>query len=347
MTTDTINLNAQSPTGCFNHAAIVSSRAFDPAAALDVDRTIHGLTPEAGYVWGSLRDEDGNLYSIMRRIPAVRDPEAGADIKSLGGKLILLEGGQGSQMRLRREPRNAPDSNELVREVNEDGSAVQFTGTSSTSTQTTQLSLSPERFEYVESGVIDVTGSSLAAPPLQWFLPGPDSSLLYLTQTWLVEGRLLDRDVRGFLFWEEAWMPPNARLYVSKDPLHDAEYTTWYSWANHWDDGSSEVGHFLFGNGDFHVAVSARNDGTVSVGKSMDTTIIRDAEGYWHDGIDYTIDGERWRCEPDPHGRMEGLGPIPNPQQEGRVHRVSDTRTPDVWMAWGESVPANGERRRW
>jgi hypothetical protein len=67
----------------------------------------------------------------------------------------------------------------------------------------------------------------------------------------------------------------------------------------------------------------------------MDAVVTRASDGYWHDGIAYTVDGVGWVCEPDPDGRMLGLGHIPNPQQEGRMHRVGDTRKPDVWMAWG------------
>jgi hypothetical protein len=39
------------------------------------------------------------------------------------------------------------------------------------------------------------------------------------------------------------------------------------------------------------------------------------------------------------------LGGIPNPQQEGLMRRVGEKRRPEVWMAWGETVPANGVRR--
>jgi hypothetical protein len=139
-------------------------------------------------------------------------------------------------------------------------------------------------------------------------------------------------------------MPPGGRLYRDKDPLHDAQYTTWYSWANAWEDGSCEVGHFLFGQQDFHVGVTAHSNGTVTSARAMDAVVTRASDSYWHNGIDYQIGGAAWRIDPDPQGRMQ-LGPMPNPQQESRMNRVDDTRTPQVWMAWGESVPGNGEAR--
>ncbi|UGQ11238.1 hypothetical protein LO772_31295 [Yinghuangia sp. ASG 101] len=39
------------------------------------------------------------------------------------------------------------------------------------------------------------------------------------------------------------------------------------------------------------------------------------------------------------------LGPIPNPQQEGRIRRLAEKRGIDLWMAWGETVPENGDTR--
>jgi hypothetical protein len=294
---------------------------------------------EAGYVWGTLRDDDATLYSVMRRI-APNAPDTGADVrKSLGGRLILLSAEPGSDgMEVRREPRGAVDSADISARLGDKNTAIYACD------DRIQLVLTEDDFHYAEDGVIDVAGR-LAAPPLQWYLPGPQASLLYTSQAWLVEGDLVGKPVRGFVFWEQAWMLPGGRLYVEKDPLHDAEYLTWYSWANQWPDGSCEVGHFLFGKYDFHVGLTACSDGTVIAARRMDAQISRAADGYWHEGIRYDLDGVAWVCEASPQGRMQGLGSIPNPQQEGWIHRVEDTRQPDTWMAWGETVPASGNCR--
>ena len=331
------------PTGCFNHAALASGRRFDPTDFLS-DEPLLGLRREAGYMWGTLRDNDGVLYSVMRRIPS--RGAAQGDGKSLGGKLIVLSSGtEEGQLQLRREPRAAVDSVDIVRRLHGDD-AIRFASAPGAPGRTMELVLSDQRFAYFEEDVIDVTGGKIVAPPLQWYLPGPRSSLLYISQTWLVEGQLVGKPVRGFLIWEEAWMPPGGQLYIARDPLHDAEYLTWYSWANLWADGTCEVGHFLFGQNDFHVGVTADSSGVVTSAKTMDAVITRAEDGYWHDGINYELDGTRWVCEPDPQGRMQGLGKLPNPQQEGRIHRLEEARIPELWMAWGETVPAAGERRR-
>jgi hypothetical protein len=332
------------PSGTFNHGALASGREFGPRDFV-TDDSILGLQREAGYIWGTLRDDEGTLYSTMRRIaptpPGARDDGR----QSLGGRHILLSTGTGREgMQLRKESRYAVDSAGIGIELT-DANTATLSSAPDADGNPMQLVLSENDFRYSEEGVIDVTGS-LVASPLQWYLPGRDASLMYLSQTWLVEGEVTGKPARGFLFWEEAWMYPGGRLYMERDPLHDAEYLTWYSWANHWEDGSCEIGHFLFGQNDFHVAVTADSDGTITSASSMDINVSRAADGYWHDGIAYTIDGVDWVCEPDPEGHMRGLGQMPNPQQEGCIHRVNDTRQPDLYMAWGETVPAAGNSRR-
>jgi hypothetical protein len=337
-------LSTATTTGTFNHAALASARAFDPNDFI-TDESILGLKREGGYIWGTLRDEEGTLYSTMRRIAATPPEARDDDRQSLGGKLIVVSSGTGRPgLQLRKEPRHAVDSAAIGIELTDPHTATLFSAPGAAG-EPMRLVLNANDFSYHEAGVIDVSGS-MVAQPLQWFLPGRDAALLYLTQTWLVDGTILGKPARGFLFWEEAWMYPGGRLYMDKDPLHDAEYLTWYSWANHWDDGSCEIGHFLFGQRDFHVAVIAHSDGTVHSASSMDARITRAADGYWHDKIEYTVDGVEWVCDPDPEGHMRGLGQMPNPQQEGRMHRVDDRRQPDVWMAWGETVPAAGNSRR-
>jgi hypothetical protein len=336
--------NSLPTTGSFRCAALASGRAFDASEFIVTTAPLAGLVQEAGYIWGSVRDDDGTLYSVMRRIPAVQSDTSSASQKSLGGKLIVQSDELGADgMQLRREPRGAVDSADISGSLIGDNSAC-LASVPDAEGNPMRLVLGENDFSYHETGVVDVAGR-LAVPPLQWYLPGPRASLMYTSQTWLVEGELLGKTVRGFLFWEQAWMLPGGRLYVERDPLHDAEYMTWYSWANHWPDGSCEVGHFLFGKHDFHVGVTAHSDGTVSAAQRMDARITRADDGYWHDGIQYDLDGVRWVCDVSPQGRMRGLGQIPNPQQEGRIHRVEDTRTPDAWMAWGETVPAAGNAR--
>jgi hypothetical protein len=109
-------LTSTDRTGSFYSGALASGRVFDPADFV-TDDSILGLKREAGYMWGTLRDDDGTLYSTMRRIAAAVPGAEDDGRSSLGGKLIVVssgtERGPGLQIRkeqchLPREPRASP-----------------------------------------------------------------------------------------------------------------------------------------------------------------------------------------------------------------------------------------------
>src|SRR5438874_1305813 len=55
--------------GDFGWQPLVS--AFEPTLEdMMSDRAYFGMPPEALYLWGTFRDEDGEIYTVMRRIPA-------------------------------------------------------------------------------------------------------------------------------------------------------------------------------------------------------------------------------------------------------------------------------------
>ena len=159
----------------------------DELAELLSDEPMLGLQREAGYMWGTLRDEDGELYSVMRRIAPPGAAQGTG--QSLAGKLLVVSSGtHDGQLQLRREPRGAADSTEIERRPHNDN-AVRLAPRTNASGRTMQLVLSEDEFSYVEEGVIDVAGR-IVVPPLQWYLPGPQSSLLYISHTWLVDQHL-------------------------------------------------------------------------------------------------------------------------------------------------------------
>ena len=67
----TQGLAALPATGNFNSAALASGRRFDAAEFVSTAPVL-GLQREAGYLWGTLRDDDGTLYSIILPDPQGR-----------------------------------------------------------------------------------------------------------------------------------------------------------------------------------------------------------------------------------------------------------------------------------
>lgn len=136
-------------------------------------------------------------------------------------------------------------------------------------------------------------------------------------------------------------------MYQNKDVMVGEKLELfWYTWATRYTDGSLDAGHFALGNDRFGFAVITDADGNVRQDDHVEGEVTFGDDGYWHTGISFSALGEQWEFIPDPRGRMPDLGPIPNPQIEGRWRRVGDEREPAVWFGWGESAPAHGQRRR-
>ena len=172
MNTPTLNtptLTSTDRTGSFYSGALASGRVFDPADFV-TGESILGLQREAGYVWGTLRDEDGTLYSTMRRIaPPAAGPDDGRS--SLGGKLIVVSSGtdRGPGLQIRKEPRYAVDSSAIGIELTDANTATMSSAPDAPG-QPMKLVLSQDDFHYVEEGVMDMSGR-MVANPLQWYLP--------------------------------------------------------------------------------------------------------------------------------------------------------------------------------
>ena len=188
----------------------------------------------------------------------------------------------------------------------------------------------------------------LRGPGTQWYLPRTDNQMLYCSQFYEVEGTLLGRYVRGFVGFDQVYLSPGRRLYVD-DPWvgekgSEGLELTWFTWGTRFTDGSWEIGHFAAGHGRSGFAFSATSDGHSFATTDIEPIIEPTDDGKWARHVHFTINGEPWRFDPDPHGEM-AFGPIPNPQQEGWMHRVGEGRVPEVWWSWGETYPTHGTHR--
>jgi len=339
MTNATANGRSQ-----FGGIALAGARMFT-ASELGDEAPQMGLVREATYVWGTSRNAGGDLFIHARRMAGSQGvagagaSEPGALQHSMSDRFILQSTtGGGDHPSLRREGRFTAATDEVTRNL-ESNQAV-FRIPAHRERGQMELVVGGDAISYEEGDVLSLSGLPVG-PGLHWYLPNGPAALYYTTATWSVAGSVLGEEVQGFVFVEEAFMPPGGRLYVQHDPLPSLGYRLWYSWATTWDDGTTEFGHFLANDGAFSVGLIADGSGRVRVARDVSAKVVRDGDGYWFERIALDVDGEPWEIVADPRGRMADLGPIPNPQQEALVRRVGETRTPVTWMAWGETVPAH------
>jgi hypothetical protein len=191
---------------------------------------------------------------------------------------------------------------------------------------------------------VDLEGE-IIGPGLQHFTPWPHGGLFYTSRLWTVRGRILDDEVDGFLLLDQWYLDEG--YHLGDFPVVRAVELAWHTFGNRYADGSLEAGTIGAGHGGWGFALINDATGPVVVTADVDVEVLeRDREG-WPLVVRYAVGNDAWEWRADPRGHMIDFGhDTMNPQSEGQLRRVGDTRTPLSWMGWGETCVANGDRRR-
>ncbi|MFF0499861.1 hypothetical protein ACFYU5_25910 [Nocardia aobensis] len=313
--------------GHFHYQLILGEHSSDPAQVA-LARDWFGLPWSALYLYGSLRDDEGNLYTVLRI------PERGD-----GGRqrFILQTTIDSDDLRVHEASRRSARCTDFVRTHREGTTVLE----SSPGAQG-----HPFRFEvdatetrWSEHGVMDLRGR-LVEPGLHWHLPHGEDGYYYVSQLYEVEGTILDRPVRGFFGADDMYM--RGRIYDNDLLIGEKLHVAWYTWATRYADGTLDAGHFMLGHDGLGMMLLCDETGAVRRTTDVHGSVTLDESGTWPDRIEILAAGEVWEFLPDPRGRMVDFMPMPNPQTEGRWRRVGDDRTPVHWFAYGEIAPSHG-----
>jgi hypothetical protein len=287
-----------------------------------------GLPLSQTFLYGSVRDADGVIWTPMRRLAA-----------GDGGKerLLLQTDLDSGAIRVHRAGRGSVPSAGFRRTF--DGAAARFDSDPGVDGGSFHVRADAKTFSWEEKGILELHG--VAVPPgLHWHLPDRSKGMYYLSQIYEVEGQVLGREVRGFIPLDQLWM--DGLVYVDDILVGERAEVAWYTWATRYLDGSFEGGHFMLGHRQLGFAIVYDETGAVTATTDVDGRVVLDGEGPWPKRIEVSADGQDWEFLPAPTGRMVDLMPMPNPQIEGRWRRVGDTREPAHWFAWGEVAPGHG-----
>jgi hypothetical protein len=320
----------ESTAGDFGWRCVAGETPFDAGTYLT--DALYGLPQSQTFVYGSVRDPDGAIWTPMRRFAA-----------GDGGKERFLLQTSFERDHIGIHAAGAASARSLgVQRSIADGALV-LDSAADDERAPFRITASSESFAWTESGSIDLSGRPVL-PSLHWHLPDRTDGMYYLSQLMEVSGTILDRPVRGFIGVDQMWM--DGFVYVDDVFVgHQAEIL-WYTWATRYQDGTFDGGHFMVGHGGLGFAITYDETGAVNVTSDIDGIVTLDGDGPWPTRIDVVAAGEQWEFLPDPAGRMTDLMPIPNPQIEGRWRRVGDEREPAHWFAWGEIAPGHGTSRR-
>jgi hypothetical protein len=321
------------------------SGSFAPSIeGLASDRGYFGLVPEATYPWGTFRDADGKTYCFMRRLPfaGLTEPPREAGPRNTLGRRAVLFVQDGNDNFVVEPASMATGYNTDVEVERSDDRVVWQADEIDERRRGLEATYRPDRIEYRENGLIDIAGASLRQG-LQWYLPGRDNGLFYTSQTFDCSGTILGKPVTGFLFVEQAYMRPGGVLYAVHDVLVGTEsHQLWYSFATEYEDGEIQYGHFIVGHDRLGIGIVSNQRGLIVQSSTVASRATHGTDG-WSERVDLDVDGEAWEVIQPASLRILPTSHQPNPQQEGMIRRVGETRRPVRWMAWGET--AHGSQR--
>lgn len=323
--------------GDFGWQPLVS--AFEPTLEdMMSNRAYFGMLPEALYLWGTFRDEEGEIYCPMRRIPTGLP----GDAKDTRRRFYLCATrGHEDGMHMHAAGKDSVPNDGFIKTL--EGDRIHWRSDPHQPGKPFQVTWTPEDCSWRE-GAMDIRGR-LVKPGMHWYLPGRDAGMYYVANIFEMEGTILGREVRGMIGFDPIYMYEGGEIYRTKDALVQEKLElVWYTWATRYKDGSIDFGHFTLGNDLFGFAILGNEKGEVRFTYDVTGEVDFGTNGYWQEGIRYQAFGQEWEFLPDPKGRLVGLGTLKNPQVDGRWCRVGDTREPDVWFAWGEAAPGHGSR---
>ncbi len=321
--------------GSFGGQIIVGPHRSSAAAMLSKDK-IFGLPREMSFIYGGVRDEQGNLIEIVRNFPDWALPMPTLFVQDNKGKDTL---------------RAVPDVMQAAAQTHDYESLMVsekavFRSKSSMQGNACEVTVNADCSEltWKEDKLLELKGR-LIGPGLQWHAPDPAGSELYVSQIYHVKGQYQGRKVQGIIAFDQSYLPEGMHMYSGQDPLFrdKLHHRCWYTWGTVYKDGSYDCGHFVLGTDRVGFGVYTNEKQQVTMAQEVSGDITIDPKGTWPTRITVNAGKDQWEFLPDPRGRMPdmlgGAAQSWTPQNEGRWRKVGDKRQPEAWFAWGELAP--------
>lgn len=329
--------------GDFAFQMLVAPYRSNGAAMHDL-RGFYGLHLSKTMPFGCLRDEAGEMYSVVR---SVNSPTGTPNPTKFVYQSTRVDG---KTLRMDKA-RMAAQAQTLMPTRALQGDTAVWTNLPDEPSEPGngwKLEASGEHMHWVEDGLLDVQGR-IIGPGMQWYLPGIDWGTFYISQLYDVSGTCEGRKVKGIMAVEQSYMAEGGQVHSKKCLIvNNRKHVVWCAFANVYADGSIDAGTFMVGHENLGFAFLTNEKGEARTTTDIEALVKHKDGSYFVDTSRVIIEGkEEWEFLPDPKGEMvDFLGGFPpTSQQEGRWRRVGDTRMPDRWFAWGETDRRNGTAR--
>jgi len=304
-------------------------------------RPYFGLVPQKTIPFGCLRDEDGELYAVVRSLLA---PGGKPNPVSFVYQSTRVDG---RTLRMDKAKMAAQGVTPVPARSLE-GDSCRWASQSGDAGLPWALTASGERMRWVEEGLFDISGPLLGVG-MQWYLPGADWGTFYVSQAYDVAGTCEGRPVKGVILIDQPYLVEGGAIHFEKDLMvNNKMHVIWWTFANVYADGRFDVGSFCVGHDNLGYAIFQNEKGEVRTTNAIEGRVTHRPDSYFCDHAEIVLDGEEvWEFQPDPRGDMvDFVGGFPvTAQQEGLWRRKGDTRIPDRSVAWGETDRRNGSAR--
>jgi hypothetical protein len=310
-------------------------------AALNDTRDFFGLTLSKSMPFGSVRDEEGHIYSFVRSVMA---PSGTPNPTKFLYQSTRIDG---KHIRLDKE-RMALQALTPMPVQSLEGDTVRWTSVPGEPGNPWELTASGEALAWKEEGLFDLRGR-LIGHGMQWYLPGVDWGTFYVSQLYDLSGTCEGRPVKGVMALDQVYLAEGGAIHFQKDlVVNNKMHVLWWSFATIYKDGTFDAGSLMVGHDNLGYAILMSEKGEVRCTTQLEGAVKHKDGSYFASEVLVTLEGgEQWEFLPDEKGEMiDFVGGFPiTAQQEGRWRKVGDRREPDRWMAWGESDRRNGSAR--
>lgn len=175
---------------------------------------------------------------------------------------------------------------------------------------------------------------------IRMLCPGPREDVAFASEHFRVEGTILGEEVNGLGGFETTYCTPGTRYFSSK--VVRLLEKNFFHFANLYQDGSFDYGHYCHGSGDFNWGYAVV-DGRFYGEHHNTTWLPAHQDKLLQSGL-FTLGGERWR--------WETTGVVPDVLQGtpiasvlGRVIRLSAPSPPVFSWGWMEARDPTCELR--
>jgi len=313
--------------GDFGNQAVVGEFDFH-LADLDENLDIHGVGQRAIWPYGGLRNANGDLYVLERKL-----------VHQMTGGLWLMSDKDGALNLVPKAVHSA--RGELRREftperhIYRDHLMAKLGDLAPPDEQSFHFELTDDTVQWTEGELCDLTGQA-SGPGLHFFGVDRDWPFMYIARAFWTTGTVMGDPVEGIILVDHGYWRDRGEW--KEMPFYTERQVAWNVFSNRYEDGTHEWGHIVRATGGMSAAMVATNDGVVVATSEMASSFVLDDSDFVA-AARFTAGGHTWEFTSEQSDRMTHFNKARwagYRAQSGLMHRIGDDRRVTNGWVWLE-----------